>query len=71
MTDLKPRNFQLDFCIPAFTGLTKTQANRVGLALDCAVAFGVLEYLDGNGSLQDRAQLEAAYWDKVLRLKGL
>jgi hypothetical protein len=71
VTDLKPRNFQEDFCRPAMAGLTKKQANRVGIALDCAIAFGILEYITGNESLQDRAQLEAAYWDKVMRLKGL
>lgn len=69
-TDLS-RDFQKDFCAPAIAGLSRKEANRVGLALDCAIAFGILEYLDGNESLRDRTVIEAAYWDKVMRLKGL
>ena len=71
MMDLKARDFQKDFCGPAIAGLKRKEAQRVGIALDAAIAFGVLEYLDGNSSLQDRQAIEAKYWDNVLRLKGL
>jgi hypothetical protein len=71
MDDLKRRDFQKDFCAPAIAGLSRKQALRVGIALDCAIAFGALEAQQGNESLKDSPQLEAAYWDKVMRLKGL
>lgn len=66
-----PRNFQKDFVMPAIAGLSHKEANRIGLALDCAIAFGALEHASGNESLQNQQQLEAAYWDKVMRLKKL
>lgn len=71
MPPLEPRNFQTDFCAPAIAGLSKRDATRVAIALDAAIAFGALEAHGGNESLRAGPELEAAYWQKVLRLKGL
>jgi hypothetical protein len=59
------RNFQSDFCLPAMKGLKDSDAARVGKALDCAIIFGILEYLDGNSSLQSAQQLRDVYDSKV------
>lgn len=59
------RNFQSDFCLPAIKKLNAEQSARVGKALDCAIIFGILEYLDGNPSLQNAAQLREVYESKV------
>lgn len=64
------RNFQQDFCIHAIKGLTPLQASRVGLALDCAIAFGALESSQGNESLKDGPELQAAYREKCKRLQS-
>jgi hypothetical protein len=69
MTDA-PRDFQADFCLPAIKGLNRKEAARVGLALDCAIAFGVLEYAEGNTSLQDLRAVRELYAEKVARLNG-
>jgi hypothetical protein len=65
------RDFRTDFCLPAMSGLTAAQCVKIGLALDCAIAYGALEMLDGNESLLDPPALAAAYADKVARLKRL
>jgi len=62
------RDFQIDFCLPAIRGLRRKQSQRVAIALDAAIAFGVLEYLDGNESMKDRAAIESRYRDCVQRL---
>ena len=64
------RDFQDDFLRPALQGLSKKDAIRVGIALDAAICFGVLEAAAGNPSLQDRAAVEAKYLDNVSRLRG-
>jgi hypothetical protein len=46
-------------------GLKDSDAARVGKALDCAIIFGILEYLDGNSSLQSAQQLRDVYDSKV------
>lgn len=70
MSTSRPRNFQLDFLAPALSGLSKQQAIRVGMALDAAICFGVLEHAQGNASLGDLAVVEAKYWNVVGRLAG-
>lgn len=70
-TDIRPRNFQVDFLAPALTGLGSQAASRVGMALDCAIVFGALEGQRGNESLKDNESLERGYWRKVEQLKGL
>ena len=66
------RNFQVDFCGPAMNDLSMNQGRRVGLALDVAILFGVLEFLDGNASLSlPRDMLERIYAEKVERLSKL
>jgi hypothetical protein len=69
-SDRKPRNFHLDFMLPALEGLSKTNLRRIAIALDAAMAFGALECIDGNTFLTDRAAMEARYWRCVMRLKG-
>lgn len=73
---LKPRSFQNDFLIPVLNGVEHvidplTLHTRIGLALDCAVAFGALEAQDGNESLQLSQTLEDAYWTKVQQLRDM
>lgn len=63
------RHFQTDFCLPALRGLDLESAARVALALDIAIAFGALEYAEGNPSLQDLPMLRALYAGKVDRLR--
>ena len=61
-----PRDFGEDFCRPAMLGLNKKEARRVGMALDCAILYGILERLAGNPSLQGEADaLGKVYADKV------
>lgn len=68
--ECKPRNFMLDFAALAIAPFRDLEAQRLGLALDCAVAFGALEAQTGNESLKLSPQLEQAYWEKVGRLKA-
>ncbi len=63
-----PRDFRIDFLVPAISGLSPSQASRVAIALDAAIAFGALEHADGNESLQDRLTVEAKYQNNVARL---
>ncbi len=49
---MKERNFGEDFVRPAIAGLNKKAAQRVSVALDCAIAFGALEHAAGNESLE-------------------
>jgi hypothetical protein len=62
------RDFRVDFCLPAIHGLSRAQSQRVSIALDAAICFGVLEAKDGNESMGDRAAVEAKYADCVRRL---
>jgi hypothetical protein len=64
------RDFATDFCIHAIKDLSPQQAARVGLALDCAILFGVLEARAGNESLQGPA-LDRLYLEKIARLQKL
>lgn len=64
------RDFAKDFAGPVIADLNKKNAIRVGIALDCAILFGVLEYIDGNESLKiNRDVLQRSYDEKVARLK--
>lgn len=65
-----PRD-HLEFTRLAIAGLSDDQAQRVAVALDTAIAFGVLEHLDGNASLQDQGALEAGFRTKLQRLRGM
>ena len=73
MDNNSPRktDFQQDFCAPAMHDLTQGQRERIGIALDAAIAFGVLEYLGGNASLIDPAAVRSHYWFTVGKLQGL
>lgn len=59
-----------DFVMPALKGLSPLQQKRIGLALDCAVAFGALEAQDGNQSLKAGHTLTSAYTEKCARLQS-
>jgi hypothetical protein len=64
------RNFHADFLMPAIKDLNNPMlAQKIAIALDCAIAFGALERADGNPSLQDVDVLNAQYAEKVQRLK--
>jgi|HubBroStandDraft_6_1064221.scaffolds.fasta_scaffold161259_2 hypothetical protein len=63
------RDFQRDFCEPAMVGLVPEEMLRVALALDAAIMFGVLEYVDGNPSFQDLEAVRKLYEAKVARLQ--
>jgi hypothetical protein len=53
-------------------GLTVTQAQRVGVALDVAILYGALERLQGNASLSgSMKELQRAYDLKVQRLQSM
>jgi len=67
------RQFQTDFLGPAIVGLTPDQAVRVARAMDCAIAFGALESLEGNTFLgtPSKDDLVRGYWFKVAQLQGL
>ncbi len=72
---LKPRDFQQDFLIPASNfcrtrGLPGRHLDGLALALDIAIAYGALEALTGNESMQDLTALDRAYWQKVERLRA-
>lgn len=71
INDINKREFVADFCGPAIKGLKPRDAQRVAIALDAAIAFGALEYVEGNESLQNMQEVSAKYWDNVMRLKGL
>jgi hypothetical protein len=65
------KNSHIDFASLAMRGLNKKEAVRVGIALDCAIIFGVLEYLDSNESLYvSRVALQALYNEKLERLRN-
>jgi hypothetical protein len=64
------RAFRTDFLIPALKGLSPLQQKRVGLALDCAIAFGALEAQQGNESLKDGPELRSQYHLNTKRLQS-
>jgi hypothetical protein len=64
------RDFQNDFLVHALKALSPQQQKRVGLALDCAIAFGALEAQQGNDSLKDGPELQKAYREKCARLQS-
>jgi hypothetical protein len=60
-----------DFCAPAIKGLNKKAAIKVGIALDVAILFGVLEYIEGNESLRlPPERLKEIYQEKLERLQA-
>lgn len=64
-------NKHADFCMPAIKGLNKKAAIKVGIALDCAIMFGVLEYIAGNESLRlPPERLQEIYNEKLERLQS-
>jgi hypothetical protein len=66
------RNFGKDFCLPATKNLNKKNACVVGIALDAAILFGILEYIDGNAwSKLSKETLQELYDEKVARLASL
>lgn len=65
-----PRD-HIEFTALAVQGLTPEQAERVGVALDCAVAFGALEFMDNNSSLQNYGVVREAFDQKLERLRGM
>lgn len=67
------RQFQTDFLGPAVEGLTPDQAVRVARAMDCAIAFGALESIEGHQFLgaASKEDLVVGYWFKVAQLQGL
>lgn len=65
------RDFTRDFLVPALQGLSGKQKIKIAIALDAAIAFGALEYVEGNDSFKDTAAVEVKYWDNVLRLKRM
>jgi hypothetical protein len=71
----RPRDFTTDFLTPALEWhralSPEAWRNQVGLALDCAIAFGALEGQTTNSSLKLSAELEGLYWEKVDRLHKL
>lgn len=63
-------NNHSDFCMPAIQGLNKKAAIKVGIALDCAILFGVLEYASGNESLRlPIDQIQKMYEEKLEKLR--
>lgn len=71
MSGYQPSRDFRRFLGAAITGLSPADSNRVALALDIAVAFGILEHADGNPSLQSLPMLAAAYAEKLGRLEKL
>lgn len=71
--DSQPRNFVTDFLVPACAPFPVGTVGRqqIGLALDCAIAFGALEAQTGNKSLALSNELEQKYWQNVQRLKAM
>ena len=65
-----PRDFRSDFVEPAVRGLDPMTAQKVGIALDCAIAFGCLAALDGEAGFThtDSAQVSLLYKENVRRL---
>jgi hypothetical protein len=63
------RDFAQDFLIYAIAGMDRKTAARVACAMDCAIAFGALEYRDGNESLKTITNDD--YQTKVDRLKKM
>lgn len=59
------------FARPAISGLNKKAAIKVGIALDCAIIFGILEYVSGNPSLRiPQEDLQKLYDEKIARLEA-
>lgn len=54
-----------DFVMLAIHGLKRRHSRRVARALDLAIAFGMVQALDGNTSGLDRAGLEKLYNEKL------
>ena len=64
-------NNHSDFCLPAMTGLNKKAAIKVGIALDAAIVFGILEYMNGNASLcLPKEELQRMYDAKITKLRA-
>lgn len=73
---MKARDFQRDFlALALYDGEiygAERRRQRVALALDIAILYGALEARTGNESLTWPLEtLEAAYWEKVARLKAM
>lgn len=64
------RDYIADVVTPAQVGHARRDNEQIHLALDAAVAFGVLEFLDGNAAMADRAKVEAMYKEKCDALKA-
>lgn len=60
-----------EFVSNAVRGLSNQDAARVAKALDCAIAFGALEYAEGNESLQDTGLVARVYEQKLSALKAM
>jgi hypothetical protein len=65
-------NYHGDFVLPAIKNQDKLNALKIALACDCAILFGVIEYIGGNESLRlPRDELQGAYDSKLKRLQSL
>jgi len=64
-------NNHSQFIRPAIKGLNKKAAIKVGIALDAAIIFGILEYLGGNESVRlPQDDLQKLYDEKIQRLES-
>ena len=64
-------NKHSQFCLPAIKDLNRKAAIKVGIALDCAIMFGILEYLGGNESLRlPPDELQKLYDEKIRKLES-
>lgn len=61
----------LDFLVPVMNAVPQTSQRAVGIALDCAIAFGALLGADGIAPGTPRDALVLAYEEKVKRLRVL
>jgi hypothetical protein len=60
-------NNHADFCAPVLNTLN----SKVGIALDAAIIFGVMEYITGNESLRlPLEELQKLYDEKIKRLRA-
>lgn len=64
---MKKQN-RTDFCAAAMKGLNRKEARRVGIALDCAIMFGIMEYMDGNESLHMKREAMQQVYDFKLAM---
>lgn len=63
------RDYIAEVVAPAQIGHARQDPEQIHLALDAAVAFGILEFLDGNAQVADRAKVEAMYKEKCEALR--